>query len=60
MYRMKGRMAMSGDLLGVFVSDLTPRSIEAIRVQEDTELRVEIQQQLDALLKRRSKVAVFL
>lgn len=34
MYRMNGRMAMSGDLLGALVSDLTPKSIEASRFQE--------------------------
>lgn len=59
MYRMNGRMAMSGDLLGALVSDLTPKSIEAIRFQEETELRVQTQQQLAALLKRRLNVALF-
>lgn len=59
MYRMNGRMAMSGDLLGALVSDLTPKSIVDSRIQEETELRVRIQQQLAALLKRRLNVALF-
>lgn len=51
-YRMNGRMAMSGAMLGFFVSDLTPKSIPVIRIQVETLLRVRIQQQLPALLKR--------
>lgn len=49
---MNGRMATSGAMLGFFVSDLTPKSIAVIRFQEETELRVDIQQQRPALLKR--------
>lgn len=49
---MNGRMAISGAMLGFFVSDLTPKSIAVFRIQLETELRVRIQQQLPALLKR--------
>lgn len=45
-------MAMSGAMLGFFVSDLTPKSIAVFRIQLEAELRVRIQQQLPALLKR--------
>lgn len=47
---MKGRMAISGDLFGCLVSDLIPKSTRELNLQLLTELRVEIQQQLAALM----------
>lgn len=57
---MMGRTATFGDLFGFLVSDLDPKSTSMLRLQLLTELRVEVQQQLAALvLGRRGQIRSF-
>ncbi|MED6240870.1 hypothetical protein ATANTOWER_029904 [Ataeniobius toweri] len=52
---MMGRTAIFGDLFGFLVSDLVPKSTRVLNLQLLTELRVEIQQQLAALVFKKER-----